>query len=133
MEKNLFRPILLSAIIFFTATVTPPASFAGSVAVPYEIGTWEGFRPAAITYTFDDNLPNQYAIAVPMFHAAGFKMTLFTVVNSWVGTFTWAQAPTAAAYGDESASHTMTHPSLTTVSAAQLTNELANSQSNINV
>jgi oligosaccharide reducing-end xylanase len=68
-----------------------------------------------------------------MFHAAGFKMTLFTVVNSWVGTFTWAQAQNAAAYGDEIASHTMTHPSLTTVSATQLTNELANSQSNINV
>ena len=132
MEKNLFRPILLSAIIFFTATVTPPASFAGSVAVPYEIGTWEGFRPAAISYTFDDNLPNQYTIAVPMFHAAGFKMTLFTVVNTWVGTFTWSQAQTAALYGDEIASHTMTHPSLTTVPATQLTNELANSQSNIN-
>ena len=132
MEKSLFRPILLSAIIFFTATVTPPASFAGSVAAPYEIGTWEGFRPAAISYTFDDNLPNQYTIAVPMFHAAGFKMTLFTVVNTWVGTFTWSQAQTAALYGDEIASHTMTHPSLTTVPATQLTNELAISQSNIN-
>jgi hypothetical protein len=132
MEKNLLRPILLSAIICFTTTGIPPASFAGSVAAPYEIGTWEGFRPAAISYTFDDNLPNQYTIAVPMFHAAGFKMTLFTVINTWVGTFTWSQAQTAALYGDEIASHTMTHPSLTAVSATQLTNELANSQSNIN-
>ncbi len=132
MEKCFFRPILLPAIVFFTAIIlTPPASVAGSVAAPYEIGTWEGFRPAAISYTFDDNLPNQYTIAVPMFHAAGFKMTLFTVVN-WVGTVTWSQAQTAAAYGDEIASHTMTHPSLTGVTAVQLTNELANSQSNIN-
>jgi len=132
MEKCFFRPILLPAIVFFTAIIlTPPASVAGSVAAPYEIGTWEGFRPAAISYTFDDNLPNQYTIAVQMFHAAGFKMTLFTVVN-WVGTVTWSQAQTAAAYGDEIASHTMTHPSLTGVTAVQLTNELANSQSNIN-
>jgi hypothetical protein len=131
MKKRLLRPILLSAIIFFTTTVIPLASFAGSVAAPYEIGTWEGFRPAAISYTFDDNLPNQYAIAVPMFHAAGFKMTLFTVINYWT-SFTWSQAQTAASYGDEIASHTVTHTSLNTVSATQLTNELANSQTNIN-
>jgi hypothetical protein len=134
MEKRFLKPILLSAIIFFITTVIPLIGFAGSVAAPYEIGTWEGFRPAAVSYTFDDNLPNQYAIAVPMFHAAGFKMTLFTVVNTWVGTFTWSQAQTAASYGDEIASHTMTHPNsgLTSVSATQLTNELALSQSNIN-
>jgi hypothetical protein len=132
MEKCFFRPVLLSSIIFLTVTVTAPSSFAGSVAAPYEIGTWEGFRPAAISYTFDDNLPNQYAIAVPMFHAAGFKLTLFTVINTWVGTFVWSQAQSAASYGDEIASHTMTHPNLTTVLAAQLTNELADSQSNIN-
>ena len=131
MAKTLFRPILLSAIIFFTTTVIPLASFAGSVAAPYEIGTWEGFRPAAISYTFDDNLPNQYAIAVPMFHAAGFKMTLFTVINYWT-SFTWSMAQTAASYGNEIGSHTVTHTSLNTVSATQLTNELANSQSNIN-
>jgi hypothetical protein len=131
MEKCLLRPILLSAVIFLTATIIPLAGFAGSVAAPYEIGTWEGFRPAAISYTFDDNLPNQYAIAVPMFYQAGFKMTLFTVINYWT-SFTWSQAQTAAAYGDEIASHTVTHTSLNSVSATQLTNELANSQTNIN-
>lgn len=114
-----------------TASITS-ISRAGSVAAPYEIGTWEGFRLAAVTYTFDDNVPNQYSIAVPMFHAAGFKMTLFTVVNYWTG-FTWSMAQTASSYGDEIASHTMTHPnSLATISATQLTNELALSQSNIN-
>jgi Polysaccharide deacetylase len=131
MNKRLSRSILLCVIVFLVATVTPSASFAGSVAAPYEIGTWEGFRLAAISYTFDDNVPNQYSIAVPMFHAAGFKLTLFTVVNYWT-SFTWAQAQGAANYGDEIASHTMTHPNLTTNTLAQLTNELANSQSNIN-
>ncbi len=108
-----------------------PASRAGSVAAPYEIGTWEGFRSAAITYTFDDNVPRQYSVAVPMFHTAGFKITLFTVVKYWTG-FTWSMAQKAASYGDEIASHTMTHPNLTTNTLPQLTNELANSQSNIN-
>ncbi|HXR03771.1 MAG TPA: polysaccharide deacetylase family protein [Verrucomicrobiae bacterium] len=131
MKKCPLSSIFLPAIICFTTTVIPLVSSAGSVQAPYEIGTWEGFRPAAISYTFDDNLPNQYAIAVPMFHQAGFTMTLFTVINYWT-TFTWSQAQTAASYGDEIASHTVTHTSLNTVSATQLTNELANSQSAIN-
>lgn len=132
MKKPVLRCFLLSAAVgvLVTAGITP-LSRAGSVAAPYEIGTWEGFRSAAISYTFDDNVPNQYTIAVPMFHAAGFKITMFTVVNYWTG-FTWSQAQTAAAYGDEIASHTMTHPNLTTNTLPQLTNELANSQSNIN-
>jgi oligosaccharide reducing-end xylanase len=136
IEWNRMKPLSatsafqLLAVIFLALVST---ATAGPVAAPYAIGTWEGFRPAAITYTFDDNLPNQYAIAVPMFHAAGLKMTLFTVVDSWVPTFTWAQAQNAASLGDEIGSHTMTHPDLTTVPATQLTNELANSQSNIEV
>ena len=73
--KNPFANYFLRppAAIFLALASTAIVVRAGSVAAPYEIGTWEGFRPAAITYTFDDNLPNQYAIAVPMFHAAGFK------------------------------------------------------------
>ncbi len=132
MKKPALSFFLLSSAASFLITVaTVPVSQAGSVAAPYEIGTWEGFRAAAISYTFDDNVPNQYRIAVPMFHAAGFKITLFTVVNYWT-SFTWAQAQAAAAYGDEIASHTMTHPNLVTNTLPQLTNELANSRSNIN-
>jgi hypothetical protein len=117
-------------VLLLAAAIAPGR--AGSVGAPYEIATWSGFRSAAISYTFDDNLPNQYAVAVPMFHAAGFKMTLFTVANPQGGTFSWSQAQAAAACGDEIASHTMTHPDLTTVTAVQLTNELADSRSNIN-
>ncbi len=85
---------------------------------------------AAISYTFDDDCPNQYAIAVPMFHAAGIKMTLFTV-TSWVPN--WSVLQTAASYGDEIASHTVTHADLlNNISATQLTNEVVNSQSIIN-
>jgi hypothetical protein len=132
---NLYLSNLLKAQIAFCLVVglTTSPGRAGSVAAPYEIGTWEGFRWAAISYTFDDNVPQQYSIAVPMFQAAGFKITLFTVINQWWGTsWTWSMAQTAASYGDEIASHTVTHTSLTSVSPTQLTNELANSQSTIN-
>ena len=124
---------ILPTIAFLMTASTASVSRAGTVQTPYQIGTWEGFRPAAISYTFDDNVPEQYSLAVPMFHTAGFKITLFTVINEWFGSsWTWSMAQTAASYGDEIGSHTVTHTSLNTVSATQLTNELANSQSTIN-
>ena len=52
---------------------------SGTIDSPYEVGTWQGFTKAAITYTFDDGNSNQFAIALPMFDELGFKMTLFTV------------------------------------------------------
>jgi peptidoglycan/xylan/chitin deacetylase (PgdA/CDA1 family) len=97
------------------------------VQAPYQIATWQGFRPAAISYTFDDDLTNQYAIAVPMFNAKGLKLTLFTVVN-WVPGGSWAPIQQAAAFGHEIASHTVTHTDLSTLSDADQTNELRNSQ-----
>jgi hypothetical protein len=103
---------------------------AGTVSTPYQIGTWQGFRQAAITYTFDDDLPNQYSIAVPMFNAKGFKMTLFTV-TTWLPGGAWSPVQTAASYGHEIASHTVTHPDLSTSSTVVVTNELQNSQSAI--
>jgi oligosaccharide reducing-end xylanase len=116
---------------FLITALTASVSLAGSVAAPYEIGTWEGFRPAAITYTFDDNLTNQYYTAVPMFHQAGFKMTLFTVIDYWTA-FTWSMAQTAASYGDEIGSHTVTHRDLSTLTIAQQIPELINSRTAIN-
>jgi hypothetical protein len=132
--KNPFEKsvVPLPALAFLVLATTAASGRAGSIAAPYEIGAWAGFRSAPISYTFDDNLPNQYAVAVPMFRAAGFKMTLFTVASPQGGTFSWSQAQAAAACGDEIASHTMTHPDLTKVTDVQLTNELANSRSNIN-
>ena len=111
--------------------LTTSSSLAGTVAAPYQIGTWRGFRPAAISYTFDDDLPNQYAVAVPMFNARGFKITLFTVPG-WLPGGSWAPVQAAAASGNEIASHTVTHPRLSELSAAQQTNELADSRAAIN-
>jgi oligosaccharide reducing-end xylanase len=126
-------PTMMKTGILFAPIVALAALpvFAGPVAAPYQIGRWEGFRTAAISYTFDDDLPNQYAIAVPMFNAKGFKLTLFTV-TSWIPNGSWSRIQAAAQAGHEIASHTVTHPNLTGVTATQLTNELANSQAAIN-
>lgn len=106
-------------------TVTP--TNPPTIPSQYKIGTWRGFRPAALSYTFDDDLPNQYAIAVPMFNAKGFKLTLYTVIN-WLPSGSWSPVQNAALFGHEIASHTVTHTDLSTLSDAQQTNELKNSQ-----
>jgi oligosaccharide reducing-end xylanase len=111
--------------------LTTFASRAGTVNPPYQVGTWQGFRQGAVTFTFDDDLPNQYSIAVPMFNAKGFKMTLFTV-TTWLPEHSWAPVQTAASYGHEVASHTVAHSDLSTASAATVSNEMLNSQSGIN-
>jgi oligosaccharide reducing-end xylanase len=129
MERPLFKFSPASTLACIILVLTAPLGHAGSVAAPYQIATWAGFRSGAVTYTFDDDCPNQYAVAVPMFHAAGLKMTLFTV-TSWMGN--WPAAQNAAAWGDEIASHTVTHPDLATVNHSKLANELGAAQSVIN-
>jgi hypothetical protein len=129
LPSNLAKVTKIKLGIPFIAVLAGSVCFAGTVAAPYQIGLWEGFRPAAISYTFDDDLPNQYVLAVPMFHTAGFKLTLFTV-SSWV--LSWPTLKTAASYNDEIASHTVTHVVLTSVSGSQLITELSSSQTAIN-
>lgn len=116
-----------AAVLALIMSMTISDIFAGTVAAPYSIGTWRGFRSAAVSYTFDDDLTNQYSIAVPMFDAKGFKLTLFTVTG-WVPGGNWAPLQSAAAHGHEIASHTVTHPHLGAETAEQVSNELANSR-----
>lgn len=86
------------------------AGYSQTIAPPYQVGNWPGFRTAAVSYTFDDDCSNQLAIAVPMFNEFGYKLTLFTV-TSWGPNWTGLQ--NAANQGHEVASHTVTHPTLT--------------------
>ena len=69
--------ILLLAVFLVAGNV----AYCGTVAAPYEVGNWPGFRTAAVSYTFDDHCSNQFAIAVPMFNEFGYKLTLYPVIN----------------------------------------------------
>ena len=98
---------------------------AQTVDTPYVVATWQGFRSAAVSFTFDDGCANQFAEALPMFNEYGFKMTLFTVI-SWSPN--WTALQTAASQGHEIASHTVTHTNLSTISTADAIAELKNSR-----
>ncbi|MGD2094806.1 MAG: polysaccharide deacetylase family protein [Phycisphaerales bacterium] len=95
----------------------------------YEVGTWQGFRLAAVSYTFDDGCSNQYAIAIPMFNEFDFDLTMYPVIN-WSPN--WAALQEAAAEGHEIGSHTMSHPYLNQLTIEQQAAELENSQKTIN-
>jgi len=95
----------------------------------YEVATWQGFKSAAISYTFDDNCSNQLAIAIPIFNDFGFKTTMF-VPSSWIKD--WAALQTAVDKGHEIASHTVTHVNLKNLTKEQQLPELQKSQEDIN-
>ena len=109
--------------------MTGNSVFGQRIASPYEVGTWQGFKPAAISYTFDDNCPNQLSTAVPLFDKFNFKLTLFTVIN-WNPN--WAGLQAVASNGHEVASHTVTHSSLDSLSDAFQTKEYLDSKNTIN-
>ncbi|HTR80588.1 MAG TPA: polysaccharide deacetylase family protein [Bacteroidota bacterium] len=97
------------------------ASHAQNVSSPYQVGTWWGFRDAAVSYTFDDNCSNQLPIAVPMFDSLGLKLTLFAVTN-WSPN--WNGLTIAASHGHEIGDHTVSHPRIDTMTAEQQKREV---------
>jgi len=98
----------------------------------YEIGTWSGFRQAAISYTYDDGCPNQFSIAIPMFNEFGFNLTLFTPTGaSGMPLPNWTVLQSVASQGHEIASHTVTHPYLNQLTLAEQQDELKNSKDSI--
>lgn len=120
------------ALILFVLSLSSGV-LAQTVASPYQVGTWQGFRSAAVSYTFDDNCPNQLAIAVPIFDQFGFKLTLFTVTStSWGWKANWSGLQKAASEGHEIASHTITHPNFSTLVDSLQKSELELSQDTIN-
>jgi oligosaccharide reducing-end xylanase len=88
------------------------ATLAATIPAPYELGTWRGFRASAISYTFDDNSPNQFSVAQPMFDARGFKATFFCIVGN-LSAYQWTMIEGASTKGHEIGGHTLTHPDLT--------------------
>jgi len=122
--KKVKKLLVLAAFL-----IAGSVGYCGTVAAPYEVGTWQGFRTAAVTYTFDDHCSNQFAIAVPLFNEFDYDLTLYPVPN-WGPN--WTNIQNAAAAGHEIGSHTMSHPDLSGLTIEQQTAELVNSQNTIN-
>jgi peptidoglycan/xylan/chitin deacetylase (PgdA/CDA1 family) len=133
------RPVILFvAVLLSTTAFSQPAA---------RIARFAGDRSAAISYTFDDGLRDQYTHAVPMLNEAGFKGTFFVIPGrvspdvadaekrkndkrAW-GTITWTELKEMAAHGHEIASHTWSHTGFTKQTPEQVEEELIKSRDSI--
>ena len=113
-----------SAVLFLL--FAPRTGWAQHANPAARIAHFDGDRPAAISYTFDDNLRDQYTVAVPMLNEAAFKGTFFVIPGAtaetveeaekkrskkraW-GGITWSELNEMAVQGHEIGSHTWSHP-----------------------
>lgn len=121
--------IALACAVVAMATTT----VFGQNSVPSaRIAKFAGDRVAAISYTFDDNLRDQFTLAVPMLNEVSMKGTFFVIAgktaetpeqgerkqengnprNLW-GGISWPELKQMADQGHEIASHTWSHSNLT--------------------
>lgn len=111
---------LMLAIVFL--------SNAQTVDSKYEVATWQGFTDAAITYTFDDNCPNQYSVAIPMFNEFDFEGTFYPIISREPQ---WDIFQNAVREGHEIGSHTVSHSNLSELDDVKQEEELKNSKEEI--
>ncbi len=89
-----------------------------------------GFSEPLISLTFDDGWSSIYDNAFPLLQKYNLVSTQY-IISSYLGQpyyMTTAQIKAMQAAGSEIGSHTVDHPDLTTLSAANLTTELSQSQ-----
>jgi peptidoglycan/xylan/chitin deacetylase (PgdA/CDA1 family) len=83
MTRHPLREYVAWGIILVAAGIVA----AAKAAVPQvRIARFADDRSAAISYTFDDNLRDQYTLAVPMLNDAGFKGTFFVIPGATAET-----------------------------------------------
>lgn len=130
------RPILFLVPLIFGLIVTgtfdkaPAANKAYRELCPY------GCYAIPVTFTFDDNYASQYDEAFPIMKKVDAEYgshigASFYIITDEVGKtdrMTLAEIQELYAYGYEIGSHTVHHPDLATVSAADLTDELTDSK-----
>ncbi|MCP3101902.1 polysaccharide deacetylase family protein [Myxococcus sp. K15C18031901] len=90
------------------------------------------FQEGIVTITLDDGWATQFTYARAALNTRGIKATYGLISRAleqgWGGYMTTAQARTLVAEGNGIASHTLTHPDLTTLTPLELTAELKDSQ-----
>ena len=93
--------------------------------------TYQGFKRPIVSLTFDDGYASFYNNGLPLLQKYGMTSTDYIIsgyINNDPAYMTVAMLKTLNADGNEIASHTVTHPDLTTLSFAQMDGELKNSK-----
>lgn len=106
------------------------------VAVPVTYGLQADLREGIVSIDFDDGWKSSYTVGLPIVEKYGFKVTqgIATSANTaWSDTeyMSNAEIKDMSKRGHYIASHTVSHPDLTTLSATSLNKELRNSKTRI--
>ncbi len=119
-----------------TMTVLPVISAVGYLIVDdYQVTNYVpvALKRGLVSITFDDGIASQYTKAYPVLTKYNMLATFYLISGSLNTDFfmTTTQAKKLKSSGHELASHTVTHPNLTTLSAADLDRELSKSQKDL--
>ncbi len=142
--NNNFLTTALSLGSLLAASLSFQIFAAENQAAPAaHIAKFAGDRAAAISYTFDDGLRDQFTLAVPLLNEVGFKGTFFVVPGKTaetpeaaaakqfepkvMGSVSWPELKTMAAQGHEIASHTWSHRNQAKITAVEADAELSKS------
>jgi LPXTG-site transpeptidase (sortase) family protein len=129
-RRALYASMLL--ILFLSTFLNGEVSsvLAQTGTTTHTITYFQGNKPGAVSFTFDDGLLTQATTGASELNARGLKGTFFVITSR--GEVPWATWRSLAAQGHEIASHTVSHQSLPGQSVSDITRELSESQSIIN-
>ena len=120
MKKVLYNNLLTLLCAF--------APITGTNAQSVHIAKFADNKQAALSFTFDDGLKEQYTILFPKLKELGIKGT-FCLIGSWMNNppknpnkqpFTWEQAKEMALDGQEITSHGYNHKNVSKLTPAEL-------------
>jgi peptidoglycan/xylan/chitin deacetylase (PgdA/CDA1 family) len=88
-----------------------------------------------VSLTFDDQYQDQWRYAWPLMQAHGMLGTFYVLTsdtdNRYTCCMSWAELDTLQAAGNDIGSHTITHPDLTTLSPADVQQEVCGSRQDL--
>lgn len=116
--------------LFLLGTILAISGLKPDIPGEYEIAKWYGFKKATITYSFDDNTPNQLPIAVPLFDKYKVKATWNLIVGE-LEDKDWDGWKKVGKNGHELASHTVNHPRFVDIDDDEQEQELKDSKAAI--
>jgi len=107
-------------LICITTTIT---LFSQSTTLEYyRIANWSDNKAAAVSLTFDDWIPTQKNTAMPLLKSKNLTATFFVQTNN---LSTLPGVENAQTAGFEMANHSKSHPSLATLSDANMITEIS--------